>query len=212
MDAEEYLKGLNEHDPVFELAEEYEYTEEQLINFAERYHQKQLKLLRITQHFDSENELRDYIENHIPIGVKPKRPSKTTYVAPFTNNNARIEVINAIVKCLLNSKGYVVVAKLKNRSMIEKIDQIKELLIVPSVDKYPELAINQMKILKLLVELRAEAEQCNVPNVVRSGKIDSINTEFTKAIKIFAKACNSYLNSKEHKAMIEIFKKAGAIG
>ena len=47
MNAEEYLKGLNEHDPVFEIDTEYEYTEQQLINFAERYHQKQLKLLRI---------------------------------------------------------------------------------------------------------------------------------------------------------------------
>jgi len=47
MNAEEYLKGLNEHDPVFEIDTEYEFTEQQLINFAERYHEKQLKLLRI---------------------------------------------------------------------------------------------------------------------------------------------------------------------
>ena len=47
MNAREYLKGLNEHDPVWDTAEEYEYTEDQLINFAERYHEKQLKLLRI---------------------------------------------------------------------------------------------------------------------------------------------------------------------
>ncbi len=47
MNAEEYLKGLNEHDPVFEIDTEYEYTERQLINFAERYHQKKLKLLGI---------------------------------------------------------------------------------------------------------------------------------------------------------------------
>ena len=47
MNAEEYLKGLSIHDPVFEIEDEYEYTEEQLINFAERYHQKKLKLLRI---------------------------------------------------------------------------------------------------------------------------------------------------------------------
>jgi hypothetical protein len=44
--------------------------------------------------------------------------------------------------------------------MIEKINQIKDLLIVPSVDEHPKLAINQMKILNLLVELRTEAEQC----------------------------------------------------
>ena len=47
MNAREYLKGLNEHDPVWDTAEEYEYTDDQLINFAERYHEKQLKLLRI---------------------------------------------------------------------------------------------------------------------------------------------------------------------
>lgn len=50
--------------------------------------------------------------------------------------------------------------------MIEKIDQIRDLLIVPSVDEQPKIAINQMKILNLLVELRAEAEQCNIANVV----------------------------------------------
>lgn len=50
--------------------------------------------------------------------------------------------------------------------MIEKIDQIRDLLIVPSVDEQPKIAINQMKILNLLVELRAEAEQCNISNVV----------------------------------------------
>ena len=52
--------------------------------------------------------------------------------------------------------------------MIKKIDQIKDLLIVPSVDEQPRLAINQMKILNLLIELRAEAEQCNIANVVVS--------------------------------------------
>ena len=47
MNAREYLKGLNEHDPVWDTAESDEYTEDQLINFAERYHEKQLKLLGI---------------------------------------------------------------------------------------------------------------------------------------------------------------------
>jgi len=51
--------------------------------------------------------------------------------------------------------------------MIEKIDKIRELLIVPSVDEQPKLAINQMKILNLLVELRNEAEQLTIPAVVR---------------------------------------------
>ena len=47
MNAEEFLKGLNEHDSVFEIDTEYEYTEQQLITFAERYHEKKLKLLSI---------------------------------------------------------------------------------------------------------------------------------------------------------------------
>ncbi len=47
MNAEEYLKTLNEHDPVFEIDTEYEYTEQQLINFAERYHERKLKILRL---------------------------------------------------------------------------------------------------------------------------------------------------------------------
>lgn len=54
-------------------------------------------------------------------------------------------------------------------------------------------------------------KQCDIHVVVRSGNVDSINAEFTKARKDFAKACNNYLNSKEHKAMIEAFKKVGAI-
>ena len=52
--------------------------------------------------------------------------------------------------------------------MIEKIDKIRELLIVPSVDEQPKLAINQMKILNLLVELRNEAEQLTIPDFVKS--------------------------------------------
>jgi len=55
---------------------------------------------------------------------------------------------------------------LKTKIMIEKIDKIRDLLIVPSVDKQPKLAINQMKILNILVELRAEAEQLTIPAVV----------------------------------------------
>ena len=50
--------------------------------------------------------------------------------------------------------------------MIEKIDQIRDLLIVPNVGEQPNIAINQMKILNLLVELRGEAERCNISNVL----------------------------------------------
>lgn len=51
----------------------------------------------------------------------------------------------------------------------------------------------------------------SISGVMRSGNTDSINKEFIKARKDFSKACNNYLNSKEHKAMIEAFKKVGAI-
>ena len=50
--------------------------------------------------------------------------------------------------------------------MIEKIDKIRDLLIVPSVDEQPKMAINQMEILNLLVELREEFEQLTIPAVV----------------------------------------------
>lgn len=56
MSAEEFLKGLNEHDPVFEIDTEYEFTEEQLINFAERYHERKLKILRL-QNVSQQREL-----------------------------------------------------------------------------------------------------------------------------------------------------------
>lgn len=56
MNAEEFLKGLNEHDPVFEIDTEYEFTEEQLINFAERYHERKLKILRL-QNVSQQREL-----------------------------------------------------------------------------------------------------------------------------------------------------------
>ena len=43
--------------------------------------------------------------------------------------------------------------------MIEKIDKIQELLNLPNVDASAETTINNMKILNLLVDLRAEAEK-----------------------------------------------------
>jgi hypothetical protein len=50
--------------------------------------------------------------------------------------------------------------------MIEKIDKIQALLNVPNVDADTETAITNMKILNLLVDLRAEAEQLILPGVV----------------------------------------------
>lgn len=54
-------------------------------------------------------------------------------------------------------------------------------------------------------------EQLRIGGVVRSGNLPSFNTKFIEARKQFTKACENYLNSKEHKAMIEAFKKVGAI-
>ena len=51
------------------------------------------------------------------------------------------------------------VAEIKTKIMIEKIDKIQELLNIPNVDASTETAINNMKILNLIVDLRAEAEQ-----------------------------------------------------
>lgn len=44
MNAEEFLKGLNAYDSLFEIDNDCEYSEQQLISFAERYHKKIVKL------------------------------------------------------------------------------------------------------------------------------------------------------------------------
>jgi len=45
--AEEFLKGLNPHSLVFELSIDPEYTEKQLLMFAEMYHKSEVKKLNI---------------------------------------------------------------------------------------------------------------------------------------------------------------------
>ena len=50
--------------------------------------------------------------------------------------------------------------------MIEKIDKIQALLNVPNIDADTETAITNMKILNLLVDLRAEAEKLILSGVV----------------------------------------------
>jgi hypothetical protein len=52
--------------------------------------------------------------------------------------------------------------------MLEKIDKIQALLEVPNVDADPKNAIANMKILNILVDLRAEAKQ-----LILSGVVDS---------------------------------------
>mgnify|MGYP003636764383 CR=1 FL=1 len=58
--------------------------------------------------------------------------------------------------------------------MLEKIDKIQELLNVPNVDASTETAIANMKILNLLVDLRAEAEQLILSGVVKSFTTDEV--------------------------------------
>lgn len=47
--AEEFLKGLSEHSKIFEINTECEYTEEQLILFAEMYHKSELNRSSLTR-------------------------------------------------------------------------------------------------------------------------------------------------------------------
>ena len=63
------------------------------------------------------------------------------------------------------------------------------------------------------INKETETKPCSIQNVVRSGfDLKKFNSDLNIAKMQFAKACNNYLNSKEHKAMIEAFKKVGAIG
>jgi len=50
--------------------------------------------------------------------------------------------------------------------MLEKIDKIQALLNVPNVDADPKTAIANMKILNLLVDLRAQTKQLILSGVV----------------------------------------------
>jgi hypothetical protein len=50
--------------------------------------------------------------------------------------------------------------------MLKKIDKIQELLNVPNVDVSTETAITNMKILNLLVDLRAEAKKLILSGVI----------------------------------------------
>ena len=55
-------------------------------------------------------------------------------------------------------------------------------------------------------------QPCTIQNVVRSGfDLKKFNSDLNKARIQFSKACSNYLNSKEHMAMIEAFRKVGAI-
>ena len=63
--------------------------------------------------------------------------------------------------------------------MIEKIDKIQALLNVPNVDADTEVAIANMKILNLLVDLRAESKQLILSGVskrLNEKTLEEINT------------------------------------
>lgn len=49
MTAYEYLKKIDKDDEIFNAADEYEYTEEQLIRFAELYHKRMVLLTRFSK-------------------------------------------------------------------------------------------------------------------------------------------------------------------
>ena len=68
--------------------------------------------------------------------------------------------------------------------MLKKIDKIQELLNVPNVDASTETAIANMKILNLLVDLRAQAEQLILSGVGSCPDLTSVwNEAVTKQDK-----------------------------
>lgn len=62
-----------------------------------------LHLQNVSRCFSSKEQLSKHITTHIPFAVKPIKKAKTTFVNPFTSNNARQIVEDAIVECLLNN-------------------------------------------------------------------------------------------------------------
>ena len=66
-------------------------------------------------------------------------------------------------------------------------------------------------VVERLGQIQNDLEQLELCGVVRCGNSPNLSVEFMKAKKQLAKACKNYLNSKEYKAMIEAFKKVGAI-
>lgn len=68
----------------------------------------------------------------------------------------------------------------KNKIMLEKIDKIQALLNVPNVDADPKTAIANMKILNILVDLRAEAKQLNLSGVMPCFEFSNKATKYTE--------------------------------
>ena len=74
--------------------------------------------------------------------------------------------------------------------MLEKIDKIQELLNVPNVDASTETAIANIKILNILVDLRAEAEQLILSGVSKSFTYKDIS-------KVAEELANQYSGDKK---------------
>ncbi len=51
--------------------------------------------------FSSRNELKTYLQMHMPIAIRPTKPAKTTFVAAFTSVNAEQIVLEAMVDALI---------------------------------------------------------------------------------------------------------------
>ena len=64
--------------------------------------------------------------------------------------------------------------------MLDKIDKIKELLNVPTIDASTETAITNMKILNLLVDLRAGSEKLS--GVRRSYSFENMENAYEEGI------------------------------
>ena len=58
----------------------------------------------VNAHFSSENELRTFIQMHLPIAVRPTKPAKTIFVSPFTSHNAEKVVVDSLVESFLNAR------------------------------------------------------------------------------------------------------------
>jgi hypothetical protein len=52
--------------------------------------------------FSSKEELREFIQLHFPIAIKPKKPAKTMFISPVTSANAQKVIIDCLVDAFLN--------------------------------------------------------------------------------------------------------------
>lgn len=76
MTAEEYLKSLDVHNQFWGLADEYEYTEKQLLKFAEDYSNEQLRLHGVSTRLLRELRKHYLVEIDFDSGL-PKADMKT---------------------------------------------------------------------------------------------------------------------------------------